>query len=95
MSTIYYVRHQAGGVMHAFPFSSPPTDAQIAGVVAHAERQVGGRKVHSKTGEPYWHRIEEVSVLGPDDTIPDPAPPAPPPELAPMRAEANVKVTNP
>lgn len=66
MAKVYFLRHQAGNVITKYPFSQPPTDAQIAAVVAECVKAYG--ECHPKTpGEPYWIRLFEVDLLGPDD----------------------------
>ena len=53
---IYFIRHQAGGVIHDAPFESPPTPAQCAAVLARVpEFRENDR--HPKTGEPYWVKV--------------------------------------
>lgn len=62
---IYFVRHQAAGVISKYPFSEPPTDAQVDAVMRECFQSFGA--VHPKDQEPYWVRVYEVDVLGPDD----------------------------
>jgi hypothetical protein len=63
---IYLVQHQANGVVHEFPFSSPPSEAQLEAVWTFCFQSHGAS--HSKTpGEPYWQIVKEVEVLGPND----------------------------
>lgn len=65
MSKIYFVRHQAAGVVHTRPFLAPPSDAQVEAVKRLCFQSFGA--THPKDGQPYWVRIEEVDALGPSD----------------------------
>lgn len=67
MSKIYFVRHQAGGVMHEYPFASEPTTAQKDAVVKLCTQRFG--LSHPKTKEPYWARVEDVELLA--DGVPE------------------------
>lgn len=69
---IFFVRHQAGGLMHEAPFLNEPTAEQIASVVRLATARHGER--HPKTGEPYWARVEERRVLNEGELLPLPEP---------------------
>ncbi len=65
----YFVRHQAAGVAHQFAFLLPPTETQVAQVVAYC-RSIGHTVGHAKTpSEPYWTRIVEVPLLGAGATV--------------------------
>jgi len=69
---VYLVRHQAGNVIHEFVFAQVPSETQKVAVEKHC-RQLYGVS-HPKTpGEPYWTRVEERDVLGPDEVpvVPD------------------------
>lgn len=55
---MFYYRHQAGGVLHESPFSSMPTDAELAPLRAAMLEKWGA--THPKTGAAFWDRIEEV-----------------------------------
>lgn len=69
MNKIYFLRHQANGVVHEFPFAEPPTEAQMKAVMRLCFMRHGGS--HKKTpDEPFWTRVVEVELLGPND-IPD------------------------
>lgn len=61
MSKIYYVRHQAGGLLWEFPFAQPPTDSQKAALEALCRNLHGS--VHPKTEKPYWLTVAEVDLL--------------------------------
>ncbi len=70
MSKIFFIRHQAGGVLYEFPFSAPPTDAQIAPIIAREQQRHGTH--HPKEAEdgsrkPYWTKIVDAELLGPTD----------------------------
>lgn len=65
MATIRFVRHQAAGVLYDFPFADEPTAKQLDALTAFCELRHG--KAHPKTGEPYWLRVVEVTVLGASD----------------------------
>lgn len=68
MKKIYFVRHQAGGVVHEFPFAQYPTDQQIAAVESICFDRHGFS--HKKTpDQPYWTRVDEVSLF--EDEIPE------------------------
>lgn len=65
MSKVYFVRHQAAGILFELPFAQSPTDEQLAACAARCFRVHGFG--HPKTPtEPYWVRVEEFDVLGPD-----------------------------
>lgn len=67
MAKIYYLRHQAHGVVYDFPFAEPPSEQQHAAVERFCFQKHGG--MHSK-GSPYWMRLVEVNLLGAGD-VPD------------------------
>lgn len=68
MNKIYYVRHQAHGVVHEFPFRASPTQNQIEAVRKYCFNIHGFG--HMKTpGEPYWVKVVEVPLLG--DEVPE------------------------
>jgi hypothetical protein len=70
MAKLYYVRHQAAGIVYEFPFSQPPSEKQQRAVARFCFQKVG-RISHEKTPDkPYWTRIVEVELLGPDE-LPD------------------------
>lgn len=61
--SVFFVRHQAAGVVHQFAFLREPTDAQVAQVVAYC-RSVGHAEGHPKSpDEPYWTRVVESPLL--------------------------------
>lgn len=62
---IYILRHQALGPLSQFPFSRPPSEAQIAAVCAICENSVGTH--HPKLKEAYWLKVVELPTLGPSD----------------------------
>lgn len=68
---LYFVRHQAEGVVWRFPFLTPPSDAQKAAVNARCAMAHG--QSHPKTKEPYWLQVVEVDALNEGEI---PAPPA-------------------
>jgi hypothetical protein len=69
MAKIYLVRHQAQNVVHQFPFAQPPTPEQLAAVSRFCFQSWG--RSHEKTpDEPYWVKVIEVDLLGPND-VPD------------------------
>ena len=59
---IFYLRHQAAGILHEFPFSSPPTDDQLAPIQAMLLARHG--LTHPKTKEAYWTMVVESEVIG-------------------------------
>lgn len=77
---IFFLRHQAGGVLHKYPFTAPPTSAQKAAVWKECFQSHGemhpkehlnedGVTTHKK---PYWtfddpRALVTVDVLGPND----------------------------
>jgi hypothetical protein len=66
MAKLYFVRHQAHGVVTEFPFSEHPSQNQVAAVAKHCFGIHGFG--HKKTPtEPYWTRVVEVEMLGPGD----------------------------
>ena len=69
MAKIYFVRHQAHGVVHEFPFAQHPTQEQVARVAKFCFQHHGHG--HTKTpDQPYWTRVVEVPVLE-DGEMPD------------------------
>ncbi len=63
---LYFVRHQAHGIVHEFPFAEAPTQNQVAAVAKHCFAIHGFG--HKKTPDvPYWTKVVEIDVLGPDD----------------------------
>ena len=66
MAKIYLVQHQAHGVVHEFPFSESPSEAQLEKVWSYCF-QIHGAS-HPKTpDEPYWQIVKEIDVLGSDE----------------------------
>lgn len=61
MKTIFFLRHQAGGILAEWPFLSPPTEAQRKPIEDLMTRRYGSQ--HPKTKEPYWTKVESVSVI--------------------------------
>jgi hypothetical protein len=62
MAKIYFVRHQAHGVVWEYPFAIHPTQEQVAAVAKFCFNHHGFG--HAKTPErPYWTRVEEVTVV--------------------------------
>ena len=59
---IYFLRHQAAGIVHKYPFSSPPTNEQRAAVERECFQQHGAS--HPKTGESYWMTVVDVDLVG-------------------------------
>jgi hypothetical protein len=59
---IYFLRHQAGGVVVQYPFAHPPTEVQQEAVAREMFQTFGAE--HPKTGEAYWLKVVEVDVLG-------------------------------
>ncbi len=64
MSKIYLVRHQAEGLLWQFPFAAPPTLAQQSVLQKRCDRLHGAN--HPKTEEPYFFKVVELELLGPD-----------------------------
>jgi len=68
MEKIFFVRHQAHGVVHQFPFAQHPTQEQVDAVKRYCFQLHGFG--HPKTPEePYWVRVVETPVLG--DELPE------------------------
>lgn len=65
MATIYFVRHQAAGVLHQFPFAQSPTPAQVDALGKLCFQAHGA--AHPKSKEPYWLTVVEVPTLGAGD----------------------------
>lgn len=66
MAKIYFVRHQAHGIVHEFPFAEHPTQEQVAAVARFCFQSYGHG--HPKTpDQPYWTKVVERDVLGPND----------------------------
>jgi hypothetical protein len=87
MAKIYFVRHQAGGVLWEHPCAETPTQAQMIALGAMCEALHG--ETHPKTDEPYWLTWIAVDVLGPTDI---PSFPESPGETANVGAMAPVTV---
>lgn len=62
---VYYVRHQAAGVVHERPFVLPPTAEQLAPVLALCAERHGTK--HPKTGAAWWAKVVEVDTDAPDE----------------------------
>ena len=58
---IYFYRHQAQGIMWEHPFSSRPTDEQLA-PIRHLMMVRHGLD-HPKLKKPWWDKLVEVDVL--------------------------------
>lgn len=71
MASVFYVRHQAAGVVHEYPFANSPSEAQIAAVGTLCFQRWGAN--HPKSNEAYWLRVVEVPLLGARDVpeVPD------------------------
>ena len=65
---VYLVRHQAAGLLHEFPFACHPSGEQLAALAKLCFQLHGAQ--HPRTREPYWLRVEELSLLG-GDFVPD------------------------
>lgn len=73
---LYFVRHQAEGVVWRYPFLTPPTDAQKQAVFALCTASHG--VAHPKTREAYWVQVVEVPALNEGEMPPEPSAPEPP-----------------
>lgn len=54
MAKVYMVRHQRAGIVTSHVFASPPTEEQVAPIVAECER------LHGREG---WVKIHEADLL--------------------------------
>lgn len=70
---IYYLRHQAAGVISESPFTSPPTPEQLAPLIEKIRKKFerpdegdDGTK-HPKTKKPYLMKIIEVDTDKPGE----------------------------
>jgi len=72
---LYFLRHQAAGVLHEWPFTEPPSEVQLAPILARLMVLYG--LSHPKTKASYWTRIVEAEALGPNDIPNAPIPGAP------------------
>ena len=70
MPKIYFLRHQAAGLLAEYPFAEPPTEEQV-NLFARVLRARHG-DAHPKTREPYWLRVVTVDLL--DHTFKPPMP---------------------
>lgn len=62
MASVFFVRHQAAGVVHEYPFAETPNAEQMAAVGKLCFQRFGFG--HVKTpDEPYWLRVVEVELL--------------------------------
>lgn len=66
MSEVFYVRHQAHGIVHEFPFSARPTAEQFA-AVARFCFQIWGHGPQRTPGVAYTMGIASVPLLGAED----------------------------
>jgi hypothetical protein len=71
---VYFLRHQAAGILSEFPFASPPTDEQIEAFARILRTRHG--EEHPKTREPYWLRVYAAELLEADYMPAKPAPPS-------------------
>ncbi len=72
MAKIYFVRHQAHGIVADFPFYEHPSAEQVAAVAKWCFNIHGFG--HLKTPkEPYWTRVVSFDLLGVNDVpqVPD------------------------
>lgn len=71
MAKVYFVRHQAAGILTDYPFASEPTAEQQEAVARLCFQRHGA--VHPKSKEPYWLNVVALGVLGADDvpTVPE------------------------
>ena len=58
--TVFFLRHQAAGIVHDHPFASRPTDAQIAPLRSLLEWRHGA--AHPRTGQAYWMDVVAIEV---------------------------------
>lgn len=66
MAKIYFVRHQAHGIVADFPFSEHPSKEQVAAVAKWCFNIHGFG--HAKTpDQPYWTRVVDFDLLGASD----------------------------
>lgn len=65
MATLYFIRHQAAGILHEQFFVDPPQQAQIDAIVAQCESRHG--KEHPKSGQPYWAKVIKIDTDKPLD----------------------------
>lgn len=79
---IYFIRHQAAGVLTKYPFAQYPTEAQIEAVKRECFQAYGAfhpkaeQVLHPETGEvleerprEYWMQVVEAQALTADDVI--------------------------
>ena len=62
MAKIYLVQHQAHGVVHEFPFSETPSEAQLEKVWTYCFG-IHGASHPKSPSEPFWQIVKEVEVL--------------------------------
>ena len=62
---VYYLRHQAGGILTDYPFSKPPTGEQTKAISALMAATHGTK--NKKDGADYWMIVVEKTVLEPND----------------------------
>lgn len=62
---LYFVRHQAAGVVYDYPFLQPPSEKQIAAVCRRCFQSYGAE--HPATGQAFWTKVYEVDALGTDE----------------------------
>lgn len=65
MVKVYFVRHQAAGVLWEHPFAQYPNADQVDALARRCFQTHGA--IHARTAEPYWLRVDELELLGPND----------------------------
>lgn len=61
MSKVYFVRHQAAGILTDYPFAAEPTESQLKALTKLCFQSHGAQ--HPKTGEPFWVKVVEMDLI--------------------------------
>ena len=62
---LYYLRHQAAGILHAHPFTSEPTAEELEPLLTKCRAAHGDK--HPKTGVEYWTKVVEIDTDKPGE----------------------------
>lgn len=90
---VFFLRHQAEGVLHAYPFATRPTPEQCAPLLEACAQKWGAG--HPKTGEPFGFWIVELEAIAEGELPKLPEPPRAAPSVQPFTVSAVAHVENP
>lgn len=90
---VFFLRHQAEGVLHAYPFATRPSPEQLQPLLEACERKWGPG--HPKTGDPFSFFIVELDAIAEGELPKLPEPPVAAPSVQPFTISAVGHVENP